>query len=48
LDSYDNGDFAQLMLKADNIYSKGLVKMLAIEKTSGPKGVFDYITSGEP
>jgi recombinational DNA repair protein (RecF pathway) len=46
--SYDNGDFAQLMLKADNIYSKGLVKMLAIEKTSGPKGVFDYITSGEP
>ncbi len=41
--SYDT--FAETMTKGNTAYSKGLKKMLDIEKKSGPDAVFEYIKS---
>jgi len=45
LKQYDYGDFAGLLISGENPYATGLAKMLQIEKTGGPKAVFDYIKS---
>jgi hypothetical protein len=40
-------DYASLMTEGDNIYAKGLTKMLKIEQNGGAGGVFGYIKSGK-
>ena len=43
LNYYSLDNFSRLMVYGDTVYTKGLVKILEIEKKSGARGVFDYM-----
>ena len=44
---FSHDDFARLMTTGDNIYSRGLNKMLKIEADGGAKAVFEFIKRKE-
>lgn len=43
LKAFGHDDFANLMTEGDNIYARGLTRMLRLEANGGPKAVFDFI-----
>jgi recombinational DNA repair protein (RecF pathway) len=45
--AYGYDDFADLMTEGDNIYARGLAKMLRIETIGGPEAVFDFVKTGK-
>ncbi len=47
LNSFGYSDFANLMTEGDNIYARGLNKMLKLESRNGPNAVFAFIRTAK-